>query len=371
VPTRLRRLANLTRQVIGFADVWLARKLGTRPSRLPILLLFVTNRCNLHCRMCGYWSHDDPDTGPPELTTDEWKAVIEAGGRLGTTLVSITGGEALVRPDVFELCSFAVERGMAVHLCSNGTIIDATRARAIEDAGVSTVSISIESPEREIHERLRGAGTFDAAIEGIRLLHEHAPSVRVGINYCITGWNYRNLAAMVPFAEALGVDQLKFSPIHTNLQHRHKPMADFGDLIFTEAMLDDLDAETERLKIAVAKSPLQTTSTMFLDGITSLYGSPRRHTCFAGWATCAVSPTGAVTPCCDMDGKLNVRNRPLDQIWRGPGFHALRSCVDTCSRACWDTTNAELSLRLSVRSVLKNLGQTWRDVGFYFGRRSR
>ena len=68
-----------------------------------------------------------------------------------------------------------------------------------------------------------------------------------------------------------------------------------------------------------------------------------------------------------MEGVVSVRDRPLEEIWRSADFQQLRLGVHTCDRPCWDTTNTELSLRLSVRSMLSEVGQTWRDLKFYFG----
>ncbi len=361
------RLWMLARNVPRLADVWLSRRLRCRPRHLPILLIFVTDKCNLQCRMCGVWEHAESDLAD-ELSTEEWKTVIRSAAKLRTMLLSITGGEALLRPDVFELIKYARLHGISVHLCSNGTVLNETTVDALRASDVDTVSISVESTVAEVHDRLRGAGTFDRAVRGIRLLRELAPGIKVGINYLITAENFRNTAEMIPFAERLGVHQIKFAPIHTNLQHKGKRLQEFADLIFTEEDLDELEAEMQKLIEAASKSKLQTTSKMFLRGVVDLYRHPRKgFRCYAGYAACAINPHGMVAPCCDMEGVVSVRDRPLEEIWRSADFQQLRLGVHTCDRPCWDTTNTELSLRLGVRSMLGEIGQTWRDLKFYFG----
>jgi len=367
----LHRLGLIGRNVSMAGNVWLSRRLRNTPKRLPILLLFVTDRCNLRCKMCGVWERLEPNGKTGELTTEEWKAVIRSASGLGTILLSITGGEPLLRRDIYEIITCARAHGMAVHLCSNGTIITQRIAERLDASGVDTVSISIESPTAPTHDYLRGEGSFVKAVAGVGVLRKHAPSVRVGINYLITAQNYRDMDEMVRFAETLGVDQIKFAPIHTNLLHKHKDLSAFEFLTFREHQLDELEAEVKKLMRAAKRSPLQTTSTMFLAGITSLYSGPRTFCCYAGYAACAVNPRGIVTPCCDMDGTLSVRDRPLDEIWRSEEFAALRDRVHTCGRSCWDTTNAELSLRLTVRSLFCELAQTWRDMGFYLKKDAR
>ena len=247
-------------------------------------------------------------------------------------------------------------------------LLDGENAVGLGKTGVNTVSVSIESPVREIHETLRGPNSFDRAVEAVRLLREHAPKVNVGINYLITRINFRDMVEMIPFAESLGAHQLKFAPIHTNLLHRRKRLEEYGELLFGEEDLEELDGEMHKLVDAAKDTPLLTTSPMFLSKITSFYSSPPQFRCYAGYAACAVHPTGLVAPCVDMDGRVSVRDKPLEKIWRSKEFRELRRHVHRCSSSCWDTTNAELSIRLRLGSLFRDFMMTWRDIGFYYGK---
>ena len=352
-------------------NVVVNRRFHRPPRYLPLMLLFITNRCNLRCQMCGVCEHDPVNDGQPDLTTEEWKGVIRSGVKLGTTLASVSGGEPLLRPDVYEIVRYARDQGMAVHMCSNGVLLNRENVLKLRDCDVNTVSISIESPVREIHEQLRGPDTFDKAVESVHLLRELAPKIRIGINYLITTANFRNMAAMIPFAEQLGVYQVKFAPIHTNLLHKRKRIESYSSLIFGQEDLADLDCEVRALMRAAKRSRIQTTSTMFLSGISSLYSKPRQFRCYAGYAAVAVNPSGVVVPCCDMEGALSVRDQPLEEIWRSKEFQELRKEVHHCNSSCWDTTNAELSLRLRPGSLFGDLLLTWRDLDFYFAGRDK
>lgn len=316
--------------------------------------------------MCGVYQHADQDSGV-ELATEQWKGVLDSAAALGTMIASFTGGEALLRSDLFELIRHARGKGMAVHLCSNGASITKANAEKLEAAGTNTVSVSVESPSRELHDYLRGCGSFDQAIRGIRMLREHAPGIRVGINYIITAANYAEMNRMIPFAESLGVHQIKFAPIHTNLQHKNKSLEDFKDLLLKGEDLKALEVEVQKLIKAVRRTKLQTTSTAFLRGIASLYQEPRKFRCYAGFAACTVDPQGFVGPCCDFSPSVNVKEKSLHEIWRSDEFQALRQKVFSCDSSCWDTTNTELSLRLSLRSLIRDLPETLRDIKFYFG----
>ncbi len=346
-------------------DVWLARHLGRKPRYLPIVLAFMTFRCNLSCRACGVeFQHDETKR---ELTTGEWKRALDSMARLRTSIISISGGEALLRPDIFEIIAHARRRGIAVHLCSNATRIGARTARRLAEAGTHTVSVSLDGSRPAVHDAIRGKGSFEATLAGIRALRQHAPGVRIGINTLVTTVNAADMLPLLALAESLGAHQVKFAPVHTNLLHRDKPVDAYGDLMFrTEDEIRGLEIEVARLIRASRRSRVQVNPAAYLEGIADLYRTPRRFRCFAGHAVCAIGPTGEVTPCCDMSGGPSIRTRPLEEIWLGDAFHVLRQEVRHCRAPCWDTTNTELSLRLSVRNLPAVLPDTWRALRFYF-----
>lgn len=350
-------------------NVLTSRYLGTRPRYLPVILMFVTSECNLRCRMCGVcdleYGHDESE----ELSTDQWKQVIASASRkLGTTLAVVSGGEALLRKDVFEIIRYATDAGISIHLCTNALLLNEENMVHLRDSGVRTVSFSLEGPEASTHEYLRGANSFPVVVNALKRFRQIAPDVRIGINFVITRLNYRNMTAMVAFAESLGVNQIKFAPIHTNLLHRRKKVEDYSDLLFQREDLDDLDHELGKLRQALKKSNLITTSDDFFAGITDLFRKPRRTRCYAGYAICAISPTGYVAPCSDMDSSFNVKEMALHEIWRNPEFQELRKKVHSCSAACWDTAYTELSLWLRPKALIKDAVRNWRDIRFYYGR---
>ena len=359
----------MARNALVMSDVLVARRLHFAPHYVPILLFFMTYRCNLRCRMCGVCEQDRPNEVAPELSLDECKDIMRAAARLKTSLMLISGGEALLRQDVlFDTIRFAYEHGIATHLCTNGVLLTSDAVEQLRASRVQTISVSVESPQRETHDFLRGAGAYEAAVSAIRLLRTAAPEIRVGINCTITGKNFRDLAAMVPFAESLNVHQLKFAPIHTNLLHRKKNFDRFNDLFFKEEEIPQLKTEIERLIKAVRGTRLMTTSPWFLSKIAASGQGAPRFRCYAGYAACTLSPDGMVTPCSDMEGSLSVRKMRLDEIWRSQAYHAMRTRVAHCTCHCWDTLYAEMSLRLRLRSLPRDAWRTCKELGFYFGR---
>ena len=345
---------SVLRSIWCTSNVVLNRYLGRSPRYLPALLLFVTDRCNLQCRSCGVCDLAALPAQKKHLSTEQWKDVItSAAANLGTSQLSITGGEPLLRTDIYEIIRFAADAGMSVHISTNGVLLDRERVGFLRDSGVSAVSIPLESPEKETHDYLRGENTFSAVLDSIKLLRYVAPNIRIGINCLITRHNYQHMTEMVAFAESLDVHLLRFIPIHTNLLQRHKDSSSYADLLFREEDLECLQQEVKRVGDACAASPLLTPSDTFFSGVVSLYKTPKKFRCYAGYAVCAITATGDVSPCSGMDSEFNILEKALDVIWRDSSFHKLRKKVHRCDIPCWDTMNTELSARLRPGALVR------------------
>ncbi len=347
-------------------NVICSRFLGGNPRYLPVLLLFLTDRCNLRCVMCGVCDRES-QRAVPELSAAEWQEVLESGRRLGTMLVSISGGEPTLRRDLEEIIAGAADRGMRVHMCTNGLLLTPKRVRSLADAGLRAVSISLDHIEREGHESLRGRGTWERTLKGVRMLREHAPEIRVSINTLITRENYEILPEMLPLARELGVHQVKFMPVHAHMLHKGMPAGSEERLFFRPEDLPSLRAAMARLREACRQSGMLTTSPAFLDNVARVYEGPIPHHCFAGYAVAAVTATGDVSACLDKSAVFNVRNRPLHEMWRSREFHEARRQVRACNTPCWDTTNAELSLKLNPVTAVADWKHLIWAFRFYLG----
>jgi len=324
----------------------------------------LTFRCNLRCRMCDCWRTPARRAGD-ELTTEEWFRVIDEGVALGAWAVSFTGGEPLLRPDLEQLVRHAHQRNASVHLCTNGVLLDAERARALADAGLGSVNVSLDSVESAVHNDLRRRPIFDTVVTNIRRLRTAAPALRVGISCVVTRRNYKGLARLVRFAKPLGVHTLRFAPIHTNLLHHHMDIASFGDLPLRVEDLPAVEAEMRRALVQFARTGLHRNSRPFLRGIGRIARSRRARGCLAGFAAACVGPYGRAAPCPDIEALESVREKPLVEIWRSPAFQRLRRRVHNCQRPCWDTSYAELTLRFRLRSVLADPRQFLGELRFY------
>lgn len=351
-----------------FIDVKIGRAMRTAPKSLPILLLWITDTCNLRCRMCGDRWRAHVSKEKPLLSTDEWLSVIDSAQRLNTMIVSLTGGEPLLHPDLFYILDYIRKTPIASHICTNGALLTESNVAKLAKTEVGSISVSLDSNEPSTHNSLRGRDCFNEVVTGIRCLRKRMPGTKININFLVCRLNFRKMAHMVRFGKELGVDQVNFAPIHTNLQHKYKPESDFRDLIFEKEDIPALSEELAKLRAAARTVGMRISSSSFLDGIPRFYAeSSRWHTCFAGYVCCGVSPWGDVSPCADLDSKENVRHNPLHMIWRSNSFQQLRGKIDICNRQCWDTTHSELAIRCTLCGILRELPSVLKDLAVYGG----
>jgi 12,18-didecarboxysiroheme deacetylase len=163
----------------------------------PIVVWNSTKACNLRCIHCYYTANVQPD--PDELTTDEAKTMIDDLAAFGAPVLLFSGGEPLLRDDLFELGTYAVERGIRTVISTNGTLIDRAAAARIKEAGFSYVGISLDGIG-DTNDRFRGmGGAFDAALGGIRACTEM--EVRTGLRLTLNRHNYEDLNAIFDLLE--------------------------------------------------------------------------------------------------------------------------------------------------------------------------
>src|SRR5512135_3068163 len=132
--------------------------------RAKEIIFSLTNRCNLRCAMCQI-----PAGPQKELSTDEAKRLISDASLLHPQSFVFSGGEPLLRDDIFDLIAFATRLKSNTCLTSNGTLINEKIAGKLSDAGIGVVNISIDGRE-DIHDSLRGKGNFKKALRGIECL---------------------------------------------------------------------------------------------------------------------------------------------------------------------------------------------------------
>ncbi len=153
----------------------------------PVVIWNLIRRCNLKCKHC-YSISGDVDF-PGELATKDVFAVMDDLKAFRVPVLILSGGEPLLRPDIFEVAHRAKAMGFYVGLSSNGALIDQGNIGRIRDVGFDYVGISLDGIGA-VHDAFRGkAGSFDASLKGVRLCLDQ--DIKVGLRFTMTMDNHR------------------------------------------------------------------------------------------------------------------------------------------------------------------------------------
>lgn len=323
-------------------------------TRITSAKLKLVDACNLRCFMCDYWR----GRRRGELTTPEVLGVLGDLATLGCQKVHFTGGELFLRKDALELLSAAHALGMRVNLTSNGTLLDKETMRALLAIPVRSITLSLDSPIKKLHDEVRGReGAFKATLRSLSFLSAHrGPKTRLSVNTVVSARTYLSLVELPERIADLRLDRLLLIPMD------QKPGASGAGPLGPGAITDRARAGGRALQLRT--SP--TSHAMSRTDIERFNGEvapvlerrirvqgfdaypfgrsadeialaaegryARGHyverLCHVPWFHTLVNATGDVYPCCMGHRSLpalgNVREASLVDIVRGPAYRRFR-----------------------------------------------
>jgi radical SAM protein with 4Fe4S-binding SPASM domain len=175
--------------------------------RRPIVVWNLTRTCNLKCVHC--YTDSAAVKYPDELSTDQCKAVLKDLAEFKVPAVLFSGGEPLVRKDLFELAEYARELGLHVVLSTNGTLIDRATARKFVELKFAYIGISLDSPTASTHDWFRGQdGAYARSMQGFRYCTEAGQ--KVGLRLTLTRHNAQDIGKIFDLIELNGIDRACF-----------------------------------------------------------------------------------------------------------------------------------------------------------------
>lgn len=267
------------RRNIGFAARVAAANLFNRSYPLSVTYI-TTYRCNFTCEYCDVWRFRDT-----ELSTKEAVSMIDEFAGLGMRRLSFNGGEPLMRADIGELISHSRARGVFTTMFTNGTLVERNLNKL---KPLDILVISLDGPE-EVHDRQRMNGTHARVVSAIRAARK--AGITVWTNTVITKDNLESLPQMVEEASSLGVRMI-FQPV---LSYSHSSdNSRIGALSCDRRVYEQV---IERLKALKRSGAPIVHSTEYLDYIKVPVWGINKRKCWAGRLYCAVTPSGAVSPC--------------------------------------------------------------------------
>lgn len=285
---------------------------------LPLVVFYPTSRCNSRCVSCDWWKH----AGDDDLTLDQIDVVASALPALGTRLVAFSGGEPLLRPEVFEAAQRFRARGVRLHLLTSGVLLERFADRVAEH--FSRVVVSLDAATERDYRDIRGIAALTTVENGVARLRRLAPHVPITARATIHRMNYRRLPHLIEHAKAKGFDGISFVAADVSstafgrerLPETHRLALDRNEVEEFEALVGRTIAvyrdDFESGFIADTPQKLRRLSQHYA----ALNGDAPFPpvSCNAPWMSVVIEANGSVRPCFFHESIGNVRDTPLGSI---------------------------------------------------------
>jgi radical SAM protein with 4Fe4S-binding SPASM domain len=288
--------------------------------------LHLTERCNLRCKHCYQTGRNVDEMSLVEVrevvkeisdTLNEWR---DAYGIDFSPSFNVTGGEPFLRGDLFEILSEIEDRGFDIYLLTNGILIDKRKAKGLFNLGVKGVQISVEGP-KEIHESIRGKGSYVASMKGAKNLLDEG--LKVSLNVTLSSINAGSFMDIVDLALNIGVHKLGFS----RLVPSGRGAGMLQEMLSTDTVKDlykkIFSLETGNLQIVTGDPVASQSVAEDADDM----GDIPSGGCAAGVSGLTILPDGTIVPCRRLYIPIgNIRRDSFREIWSTSGvLEALRN----------------------------------------------
>lgn len=297
--------------------------------RLPLVTLYLTERCNSRCVTCDYWRH-----GRVDASLDLVQRLLPSLVRLNTQVALISGGEPLLNPQWQEIARLLQEAGIKLWLLTAGLALAKHAARAAQL--FDTITVSLDGTNSRTYRAIRGLDAFSKVCEGIRAAV--AAGSQVGLRVTLQRANYRELPLFVELAHELGVNDISFLAADVANPHAFGRTDDFAadvalrvddlpvlaDLIATLEQQRPLDFESG----FIAESPAKLRRLQqYFAAVLRRAGYPPVR-CNAPEFSAVVGVEGAVQPCFFISGPAHdARHSDLESALNQPAMIELRDSI--------------------------------------------
>jgi len=319
---------------------------------LPVAVFFPTSRCNSRCVSCDWWKA----TGDSDLTRDEIASVVDGLAELGTRVVLFSGGEPLLRPDVFDIAAMFRRGGIDLHLHTSGVLLERHAQRVAES--FSRVIVSLDSSDEDGYRAVRGVAALPAIERGVAKLRALNPDLPVSARSTLHKMNFRELPRLVAHARAMSIDSISFlaadmssgafgraaeSDCRTLTLGRDE-IVEFADIV--ERTITERGDDFASGFVAESAAKLRRLP-QYYAAVAGLASYPPVE-CNAPYMSVVIEADGAVRPCFFHEPVGSLRETPLKRLVQEnlPAFRSILSIGENpvCERCV-------CSMKTSVRSA--------------------
>ena len=332
------------KRIRAYLYYWLGRGRSSLPEAVT---LFLTHRCNLHCKMCGQWGESgvtkkmSTDLIREELTFDKLKSVIDNISSFRPN-ITLFGGEPLLYSHCLELVRYIKIMKLHCLMITNGSLLNKFAGEMV-DAGLDELNVSLDGGKK-LHDEIRGMpGLFDRITEGLKELsnikkERDLKRPFVNLQCTITKYNYRHLEQLLKVAEEVGADSLTYHNLIFLGRELIEKQREYDRLLGCsskdwEGFVFEPEIEPEILYSKIRE--IRTASARYRFNIdfypnfsseeleeyyknSSYRPSGYSAKCLSPWMTAYIFPDGELRPCLNFDYSYgNIKEDDFIEIWNG------------------------------------------------------
>lgn len=310
---------------------------GYRPITGPLRVHWdVIEKCNSRCRACQRWKL--PPKGD-DLSFEEGCNLLRQLAECGLMSISFSGNEPLLREDIFDLMKYAKDLKLNVSLNTNGLLVDKNGAEKICQLKINTVVLSLDGPDPEINDYLRGIpGAFEKTLEVLKLFKEarqkYKTRLKITVNIVANHKNVGRLLETVKLCREKGFDSALIQPLHQVKEALEaKPELNFN--------LKDLGLLTQQIdRIKREYHDFLPVMDDYFDQFVTFYQTPNllyKYRCTAAYLILDIRSNGDLVPCPTGFKKLgNIREKSFKEIWYSKEADLIRREIKNNQHPiCW------------------------------------
>jgi len=321
---------------------------------IPVLYIELLKKCNLKCVYCNYSRYNDNDD-EVKLSYDDFKNnIIPSARKLNTKIISLSGGEPLMHPELFSIIKLITDNDIIIHLNTNGSLIDKDIINKFYEYRIKNINISLDSINAEVNNKIRSGIDTEKLLEGIENLIKRIPDINLSLNCTLSLKNLDSVNDIIIFMKKCKINNINFNLISSSNQFKNnkiEKLSFFNDeqkKIFFNKIFELKNT----LKHEKIHSNIHETIKFGTYYLNSLHIP---ISCFAGYALINIDPYGNVFPCYNLKSHYNIRNNDLYSIASSLEFKKHLKNVGKCRRISYCCGSQEISYLFNLHHIIFDL----------------